>query len=179
MSQIFPLSGAPTLTTERLTLAPLGPEDAAPLAAFYASERSRFVGGILTTEMSWRALAGEIGHWTLKGFGRWSVRLTASGEIIGMVGLWEPLGWPEREIGWDLYGGHEGQGYATEAGRAARQYAYDTLGWETAISLVADGNDASARVAQRLGCRQDGRFTHERFGAMSVWRHPAPHEVAA
>ena len=66
----------------------------------------------------------------------------------------------------------------TEAGKAARDYAYWTLNWQTAISLVADGNDGSARVAQRLGCREDGRFTHVRFGTMTIWRHPGPETSA-
>ena len=164
----------PTLETDRLMLRPLGPDDIKPLADFYASPRSSFVGGPLTDELAWRVLAGEIGHWTLRGFGRWSVRLKSTDEVIGLIGLWEPFGWPEPEIGWDLYDGFEGKGYATEAGKAARDYAYGTLNWPTAISLVADGNDGSARVAQRLGCREDGRFTHVRFGTMTIWRHPGP-----
>ena len=164
----------PTLSTERLVMRPLGIDDFAPLAGFYASDRSGFVGGPLSKELTWRVLAGEIGHWTLKGFGRWSVRLKDTDAIIGLIGLWEPHAWPEPEIGWDLYEGYEGKGYATEAGKAARDYAYGTLSWPTAISLVADGNDASARVAQRLGCQTDGRYTHPRFGTMTIWRHPAP-----
>jgi RimJ/RimL family protein N-acetyltransferase len=169
----------PTLTTERLTLRAPRLDDFKSLAAFMASPRARFVGGPLTPELSWRLLAQELGHWQLRGFGRWMVDLTTTGETVGLVGLWYPLGFPEREVGWDLFDGHEGRGYATEAGRAARGFAYGTLGWDTAISLVADGNDASARVAERLGARPDGRFVHERFGEATVWRHPAPAEVAA
>lgn len=170
---------APTLTTPRLTLRALGPQDAASFAAFYASDRSSFVGGPLSAELSWRALAGEIGHWTMKGFGRWAVTETGNDTCIGCVGLWEPLGWPEPEIGWDLFEGATGKGYATEAAQAARRFAYMSLGWRTAISLVADGNDASARVAARLGCKADGPFTHPRFGAMMIYRHPSAAEVAA
>ncbi|MBM2575727.1 GNAT family N-acetyltransferase [Jannaschia sp. Os4] len=167
----------PTLHTERLILrAPEG-RDHAPLAAFYASDRSRFVGGPLTAERAWRKLAEEAGHWILRGYGRWIVE--RDGTAVGMVGLWYPDAWPEPEIGWDLFEGHEGQGYATEAGAAARAHAYGALGWTTAISLVAHGNDGSARVAQRLGCTREADIAHEVFGPMQVWRHPAPAEVAA
>ncbi len=169
----------PTLTTDRLTLRAPHIDDFDALAAFYASPRASFVGGPLTAELSWRVLAQEAGHWLLRGFGRWVVEHRASGAPIGIVGLWFPAGFPEHELGWDLFEGHEGQGYATEAAHAARSYAYDMLGWTTLISLVADGNDASTRVARRLGARPDGRFTYERFGDMAVWRHPAPSEVAA
>lgn len=167
----------PTLETRRLILRAPGPQDIGPFAAFYASPRADFVGGPLTAEGSWRMLAMEIGHWTLKGFGRWIVTTRDSDEAVGMVGLFEPEGWPETEIGWDLFNGHEGKGYATEAGAAARTYAYDILGLPTVISLVKPANTGSARVAQRLGARRDGDFVHERHGPMQIWRHPAPDDL--
>ena len=106
------------------------------------------------------------------------VEVTETGEIVGNVGLWNPEGWPEPEIGWDLFEGAEGKGYATEAARAARAYAYDVLGWTTVISLVKPANEASARVAARMGAFLDSEFTHERWGHMQVWRHPAPADIA-
>ncbi|MCR9126339.1 MAG: GNAT family N-acetyltransferase [Rhodobacteraceae bacterium] len=168
------MMSVPALETPRLLLRAPGPGDFAPLAAFYASPRSRFVGGPASADQTWRMLAGEIGHWSLRGFGRWAVQERATGATAGIVGLWYPHDWPEPEIGWDLFDGFQGRGFATEAARAARDHAYDTLGWTTAISLVADGNDASAAVAGRLGARPDGRFRHERFGEMTIYRHPGP-----
>ena len=164
----------PVIETDRLRLRPLGLADFEPLAVFYASERSRFVGGPESAEWTWRTLALEIGHWTLRGYGRFGVEEKATGALAGLVGPWNPEGWPEPEIGWDLMNGFEGKGFATEAGRAALDYAYGTLGWTTAISLVADGNDGSARVAERLGARLDGAFDHVRFGPMRVFRHAGP-----
>ena len=170
----------PTLTTDRLTLRAPGPQDFEPLAEFYASDRSKFVGGPTTAELTWRNLAGEIGHWTLRGYGRWTVEETATGKMAGMVGPWNPHGWLAPELGWDLMNGFEGKGYATEAAFAARAYAYGTLNWTTAISLVAFGNDGSARVAERLGCTEEAEpFVHERWGTMRVFRHPAPETGAA
>ena len=165
---------APTLDTERLILRPPQLSDFDALAAFYASSRSQFVGGPQSAELAWRSLALEAGHWILRGFGRWTVVERATGAPVGTVGLWHPEGFPEQEIGWDLFDGATGKGYATEAARAARDHAYSVLGWTTAISLVANGNDASRKVAERLGARHDGNFTHERYGAMQVWRHPGP-----
>ena len=164
----------PPIETERLMLRAPSEKDFDPFAAFYASERSLFVGGPLSREQAWRMLAMEAGHWMLKGFGRWIVERLDTGETAGMVGLFAPEGWPEPEIGWDLFEGHEGRGYATEAALAARAYAYDVLGWQTAISLVKPGNEASARVCQRLGAQPDGEFTHARHGLVHIWRHPGP-----
>jgi len=168
------MTAIPTLTTDRLTLRAPGPQDVAPMLAFYASERSRFVGGPLNADLAWRQLATEIGHWALRGYGRWIAEETATGQAVGMIGLWNPQGWPEPEIGWDLFEEFEGKGFATEAARAARAHAYGTLGWTTAISLVVPDNTASAAVAARLGAEKDGTFTHARLGALDIWRHPAP-----
>lgn len=164
----------PVIETERLRLRPLGPQDFAPLCAFYASDRSRFVGGLMDAEQTWRMLATEIGHWTLRGYGRFGVEEKATGATVGVIGPWNPEGWPEPEIGWDLMNGFEGKGYATEAGRAALGFAYGALGWTTAISLVAKGNDASAKVAMRLGAVHDGGYSHARFGEMRIFRHKGP-----
>lgn len=164
----------PILETERLRLRPLCEADFPAFAEFYESDRSRYVGGPVSAEQSWRILASEIGHWTLRGYGRWGVEEKATGAFCGVIGLWNPHAWPEPELGWDLMAGFEGKGYATEAALAARAYAYDTLKWPTAISLVVLENAGSAAVAKRLGATREKRFTHERFGEMDIYRHPSP-----
>lgn len=168
----------PTLETERLSLRAPQLADFETFADFYADDRSSFVGGPLEPDQAWRTLAVEAGHWVLNGFGRFSVVEKSSGDLVGTVGLWFPVGFPEHELGWDLYGAATGKGYATEAGRAVRDFAYGALGWNTLISLVAVGNDASAAVATRLGAHFEGMFTHKRFGEMQVFRHPGPEALA-
>ena len=167
----------PVLRTERLTLRAPAEADFPAIADFYASDRSRHVGGPQSAEQAWRTFAGELGHWALRGYGRWAVEIAETGDFIGMIGLWNPEGWPEEELGWDLMNGFEGKGYATEAARAALDHAYRDLGWTTAISLVAKGNHGSRRVAERLGARFDREFTHVRFGLMDVMRHTGPDAV--
>lgn len=169
----------PTLTTPRLTLRAPKAEDFDVFAEFFMSERAQFVGGPATREQSWRMLATELGHWPLRGYGRWAVEETATGRFAGIIGPWNPDGWPEPEIGWDLMNGFEGKGYATEAALASLEYAYGTLGWTTAISLVAPPNHGSRKVAQRLGARHDGTFDHERHGPLEIWRHMSPDDLAS
>lgn len=163
----------PTLTTERLILRAPGPQDIGPFAVFYATDASRFVGGPMGEADAWRYLCQVRGHWDLRGYGRWMVTLKDSDTAIGLVGLHNPLDWPEPEIGWYIWSGL-GQGYASEAARAARAYAYETLGWTTLISMIAPGNDASVRVAQAMGAAREDDYTHAKFGAMMVYRHPSP-----
>lgn len=168
----------PTLTTDRLILRAPKLADAPAHAAFYASERAGFVGGPLTAEQSWRTLALELGHWALRGFGRWILTRKDDDTAIGVIGLWYPKGFPEHELGWDLFEGATGKGFATEAALAARTYAYDTLGWTTVTSMINPANAASAAVATRLGATFDYEFEHERFGKTQIWRHPGPKGTA-
>jgi RimJ/RimL family protein N-acetyltransferase len=59
------------------------------------------------------------------------------------------------ELGWvfdPLYSGH---GYATEAAHAVMHLAFDELGLHRLTARVDSRNDASARVAERLGMRRE------------------------
>ena len=162
----------PTLRTERLVLRAPGPEDFEPFAAFYASERASMVGGPLDRAEAWRALAGLVGHWRLRGFGRWTV--VEDGAPVGVVGLHFPLDWPEPEVGWIVFDGAEGRGLAREAALAARAHAYGTLGWTTAISLIDPRNARSIALATRMGAAREADFDHPKFGTVGIWRHPGP-----
>jgi RimJ/RimL family protein N-acetyltransferase len=71
--------------------------------------------------------------------------------MIGRAGLWQPDGWPGLELAWALAPEAWGSGYATEAARAARDWAREELGVEELISIIAVDNVASRRVAERLG----------------------------
>ncbi len=164
----------PQLETERLILREYRQSDFDDFAAFYATPRSRFIGGPMPRELAWRGLAAHLGHWALRGFGFWAVEEKATGAFCGHVGLWHPEGWPEPEVGWVLMGPAEGRGIALEAAFAARRHAYGTLNWPTAISLIDPENTRSLRLAERMGCWHDGDFTHVRLGPMQIWRHPAP-----
>ena len=84
----------------------------------------------------------------------WAVERRDSGEFVGRVGLHNPEGWPDLELGWMLLPKHQHQGYATEAGRAALEFAFSRVKAPRAISLIRIENNASERVARRLGARQ-------------------------
>lgn len=164
----------PTLETERLVLRAPRPSDLDAYAAFRASRRSRFLGGPLDRAESFAKLGEIVGHWHLRGFGRWIVANREDDAPLGLAGPFFPEGWPEPEIAWSLFHGAEGRGIATEAALAARDYAYRRLGWQTAVSLIAPDNARSIALARRLDAVRDGAFEHEGFGTLHVWRHPAP-----
>ncbi len=149
----------PTLTTQRLVLRPFREEDAADL--FELSQEPdvvRFVGnGVIPTRQDcWRAVAGWIGHWVLRGYGMWAVEERASGRFIGRIGLINPVGWPGPEIGYLLGKPAWGRGYATEGGQAAIDWGFTEIGFDELISLVDPANTASIAVATRLGEKPHG-----------------------
>ncbi len=169
----------PTLTTERLTLRAPKASDFDAYAAFRASDRTGFVGGPDPAPRAWQQFCAIAGQWELRGYGRWLIADRHTDQPLGVTGLHHPLEWPEPELAWSVFAEGEGRGIAFEAAEAARAYAYDTLRWTTVISFVEPRNTRSVALAKRLGCRPDGHFAHEIFGAMDLWRHPAPGELAA
>jgi RimJ/RimL family protein N-acetyltransferase len=80
----------------------------------------------------------------------------SSGVFVGRVGFWNPEGWPGFELGWVLRRSFWHQGYATEAARVALQVAFAQINQPRVISLIAPGNVASIRVAERLGQHLSG-----------------------
>ena len=163
-----------SLETERLLLRPIREADIAHEQAFYQTDRARFVGGALHPHEVWRAVASQIGHWHLRGFGPFAVEEKATGDYCGHVGPWYPADWPEPEISWTLMPSAEGRGIGYEAAMASRDWAYGTLGWRTAISLIDPSNRRSIALAERMGAQRDGSFQHYRYGEMGIWRHPHP-----
>ncbi len=163
------------LETERLLLRQWKGGDFEAYAAYYAEEETaRYVGGVLDRDRAWRRMASEIGHWTLRGYGNWAIEERGTGRFVGCVGLWRSAGWPELELGYWLVPEAQGWGYATEAGAAARDFAFEVLGAESLVSYVDPENDASRRVAERLGAHFEQTIELLSHGAHHVYRYPRP-----
>ena len=161
--------------TDRLRLRGWRPSDFDVYAAYFAHEdTARFVGGQMSRQKAWRLFAAVVGHWTLKGYGLWAVEEKTGGTFVGCVGLWEPEGWPEFELGYGLTTGAQGQGYATEAGARSRQFAYQEIGATTVVSYIHPENAPSKRVAERLGARLEKTIELLDLGPHCVFRHPPP-----
>lgn len=169
----------PTLETPRLTLRGFVPGDVEAFAGFYASEASRFVGGPEDLVSTWKRIAAYAGCWSLRGYGKFVVVEKASSHTVGIVGPTFPEGWPEPEIGWTVLPEFEGRGYAAEAAIRTITFAYDELGWTTAMSAIFPGNNRSFRLAERLGARHEGAVEVKPYGMLEIWRHLAPADFRA
>lgn len=163
----------PTLNTARLTLRPPVAGDWPDYAGFLASDRSAGMGGPFGPREAWGQFCHDVALWSLYGHGALMIDLAATGETVGQVGLNAGPLFPETELGWFLYAGHEGRGYATEAAAVLRDWAFAVRGLQTLVSYVDPGNHASSRVAERLGAVLDPEAVRQPGDAADlVWRHP-------
>lgn len=140
--------------TERLLLRPVDPDrDFEPWARAMADENTvRYLGvKPMSRAEAWRSMALVIGHWSIRGYGFFSLEHRETGAWVGRVGPWFPHGWPAPEVGWTIAPEFVGQGYATEAATAAVDYAFRSLGWPQVIHVIMEGNDASIAVARKVG----------------------------
>lgn len=171
------MSVAPLLTTERLVLRLPEPGDLAAYTAYCASARAHFVGGPFTPAQAFDKFAAMIGHWDLRGFGRYVIVYNA--RPIGHVGALQTDDSAAPELTWSLWSGDvEGQGFATEAAMAVRDHLLGTAGWRALTALVLPENTASLGVAKRLGAiRCDEQ--HGRYPDAISFRFPTTGEVAA
>ncbi|MCU0912171.1 MAG: GNAT family N-acetyltransferase, partial [Rhodobacteraceae bacterium] len=119
--------------------------------------RAHFIRGEdIDLGKAWRAFAHVVGMWALRGYGSFVFCLKGSDDALGMTGPWHPMDWPEREIGWTVWRPEaEGQGFAFEAASRARDFAFRTLGWTTAVSYIDPRNARSIALAERLGAVRD------------------------
>ncbi len=166
------LAAIAPLETERLVLRVPEEGDWPAHLAFGLSDRMEFTGGPTDRWGAWRSFTSTIGHWVLRGHGFWQILEKSTGTRLGKAGVIFHEMWPEPELGWHLYDGATGKGYATEAALAAREDARTRLGLGPLISQIHPDNLASKAVAERLGAAFETMGTL--LGDTSeVWRHPA------
>ena len=156
------------IETERLLLRRPRLSDAKALHAAYSDpEVMEYVGlgePFAKPEQTKAWIEQALARWKADGFGHFVIEKDT--KVIGRSGflVWDPDEWQPGtlaqlgghaavELGWLLAREHWGNGYATEAALALRDYGFRELGFERLISLIAHGNEASEKVAQRIGAR--------------------------
>ena len=103
----------------------------------------------------------NLAHQDKHGYGLFSVILKSNERLIGDCGL-EHMKIGEdcvTELGYDFRSDYWNQGYATEAASAVRDYAFNELSIPSVISLIRVGNEASKRVAEKIGMQGLDEFT--------------------
>ena len=148
--------------TRRLRARPWTPEDApAALAMYRDPEVTRFLPGAghssLEEQRATLARAAARYRELGRGYGFLALEALDDGRIVGAA-LLKPLpGHEEVEVGWHLARPEWGQGFATEAGAGAIEYAFAHLPIPRIVAVVHPDNHRSQAVAERLGMQLSGR----------------------
>lgn len=155
------------LVTPRLTLAPHRADDLDHVARLFGDRAVMGPIGapVATREASWQRLLRYIGHWQALGFGHWLVRETATGAVLGEVGLMDsrrdsaPSFEGVVEAGWAFLPEAHSRGYAAEACGAMLAWA-DGHGIARTVCMIAPDNAPSLRLAAKLGygAGTEGRY---------------------
>ena len=154
------------METERLVLRKMDPLDLPDLqkilqdpAVMYAYE------GPFDEAETQAWLNKQLRRYQEDGVGLYAVILktaggTGPGHMIGQCGLtMQEI--PEKrvvEVGYLFQKAYWHQGYATEAARACRDYAFTVLGAEEVFSIIRDTNIPSQKVAVQNGMVKTGTF---------------------
>jgi RimJ/RimL family protein N-acetyltransferase len=155
--------------SRRLSLRPLSAADTAALLAYrsradvcryvpFTPMDAAMIAERLVTVWARTSLTDEGQNLTL------GVEVTATRQLVGdVVLMWHSREHRGGEIGYVINPAFGGHGYATEAVRSVLGLAFDDLGLHRVIARVDARNDASARLARRLGMR------HEAFLVQNEW----------
>jgi ribosomal-protein-alanine N-acetyltransferase len=146
------------LETERLILRRLEMGDLDDLARLYADPevRRHIPEGVLNREQTQEELEWFLnGHPERSELGLWGTIHRATGAFIGRCGLlpWDIDGVAEVEVAYLIDPEYQGQGFATEAAAGVRDHAFGALGLRRLICLITPGNEASVKVAEKIGMR--------------------------
>ena len=172
---------APAIETERLILRAFRAGDLDQLVAMWSDpEVIRYLGGQpLNREDTWRRSLAACGQWPFVGYGYWVVELKDSGEVVGQLGFadfkraMQPSIEGEPEFGYVFVASVHGRGIAREACAAALEWADQTLQTDSYPAIISPENQASIRLAERLGFKRlpDGTYRGE---TIALFRRTRP-----
>ena len=153
--------------TPRLRLRQWRESDLAPFFALACDPQVMEFLLPLPTRADSDALADRIrARFAENGWALWAVEHKASGGFMGFTGLNSPavtLAFsPCVEIDWRFGRGWWGQGFASEAARAALQVGFERIGLDEIVAFTAWNNTRSSAVMERIGMKEDaaGAFDH-------------------
>lgn len=106
------------------------------------------------------------------GTGRWAVILKETNAFLGWSGIKFITSEINNhkdfyEIGYRFIEKHWGKGYATEAGKAFVDYAFNVMKVDALYAYADAGNENSRRILEKLGLRYVNSFEYEE--ELEVW----------
>ena len=140
------------LETERLYLREMNQGDFHSLCEILQDEETMYAyEGAFSSQEVQEWLDRQLARYDKWGFGLWAVVLKETGVLIGQCGLtMQP--WKDQEvleIGYLFNRSYWHNGYAAEAAKACKEYAFQVLKAKEVCSIIRDINAASRQVAVR------------------------------
>jgi RimJ/RimL family protein N-acetyltransferase len=164
------MASGPTIHTERLVLRRWRDQDGDAFAALNSDpEVMEHFPAVLTREESDQMIRRIELHFEEFGYGLWAVDIRWAEKLIGFCGLSVPTFHthftPAVEVGWRLTREEWGNGYATEAARAAVDFGFEQADLDEVLSWTIPANERSQGVMKRLGMKRAPEldFDHPRF----------------
>ncbi|SMP27130.1 GNAT family N-acetyltransferase [Shimia sagamensis] len=161
----------PTLETPRLTLRSIRLTDFETFYGILSSERAAYMDGPFDRDEAWFEFTQCVSGWMLRGVGYFAIVKRDTGAILGFVGLGMEFGDQEHELGYFLTEEAEGNGYATDAAEAVRDFGLGQQGLLSLVSYVDPANTSAAAVAERLGAKRDTQSEELFAEPVQIWRH--------
>jgi ribosomal-protein-alanine N-acetyltransferase len=138
------------ITTDRLELSPVAPDDIPAIAALRMDpDMRRFLGGVLdaqAAEERARSVVGTAGYW--------AVRQAGGPTVVGLISL-TPRG-ETLELSYEFATPHWGRGIASEAAAAVLSCCGSG---KRVVAITQARNRASRRLLERLGFIEREQFT--------------------
>lgn len=161
--------GFPTLTTERLLLRQIIPDDAEVIRAIFGSpEVLRFLN---LPPVDTHEKAMELIDWLNSRYRdhhepQWGIVLPGTGELIGPCGVYQwHRSYRHIDIGFHILPALWRNGYATEAARAIIGWCFEHLDVHRIQADCTNGNIASERTLLKCGFKVEGIWRE------SCWEH--------
>ncbi len=144
----------PTLTTERLTLRALVPEDADDLLAFRGDPEVQKYNSKPMANASEAERYIKLWNEESVGLKRqcWGIALRDVGQVVGLVGLGS---WSKHDrsatLGYDLGQAHWGKGFGAEAAETVVRYGFEHMNLHRIEADTIADNWPSVRLLEKLG----------------------------
>lgn len=165
------------LETKRLYLREMKQSDFKALCQILQDEETMYAyEGAFSDQEVQEWLDKQLFRYQKWNFGLWAVVLKETNTMIGQCGLTlQP--WKDREvleIGYLFNRAYWHHGYAIEAAKACKEYAFEILKVDEVCSIIRDTNIASQKVAIRNGMIKKETWTkHYRGIDMPHYRYVA------
>ena len=187
LSDLIPATSTPTrlpsmamIPTQRLAMTPMSCEAMRAIMAADWQRAEGLLGTPFPTEWrndgwGWlapRVVEGDHDARLLVWGTRLARLIDGRGQAVAEVGFHGPPdddGWVE--IGYRVVTGYRRGGLAEEACRGLLDWAF-TQGVDGVRAAISPDNEASARLAQKLGFAHAGRARHEVLGEQLIFEHP-------